>query len=101
MAFGSRFVNSRSASIVLAGRVFFPPVGGPGIRGAVEKRSKRISIGAILNLVDIPLLSRRIGDCLLFFQLAWEYLLFDNRVKQARTRLVSRLLVRVYRIRGQ
>ncbi len=31
------------------------------------------------------------------FQLAWEYLLFDNRMKQARTRLVFGLLLRVYR----
>jgi hypothetical protein len=30
----------------------------------------------------------RIGVCLYPFQLAWEYLLFDNRMKQARTRLV-------------
>jgi hypothetical protein len=56
---------------------------------------------AITISVDISGGSRRIGNCLLFFQLAWEYLLFDNRVKQARTRLVSRFLVRVYRIRGQ
>jgi hypothetical protein len=34
----------------------------------------------------------RVGDCLPTFQLAWEYLLFDNRVKQARTRLVSALI---------
>jgi len=51
--------------------------------------------------LDFSQRSRRISDCLLSFQLAWEYLLFDNRVKQARTRLVSRFLVRVYRIRGQ
>jgi hypothetical protein len=30
------------------------------------------------------------------FQLTWEYLLFDNRMKHARTRLVTALF-RVYR----
>jgi hypothetical protein len=30
-----------------------------------------------------------IGVRLQAFQLAWEYLLFDNRMKQARTRLVT------------
>jgi hypothetical protein len=31
-------------------------------------------------------------NCPLFFQPAWEYLLFDNRMNQARTRLVSRFV---------
>jgi len=44
------------------------------------------------NSFDIHRSIGIIKNCLLFFQPAWEYLLFDNRMNQARTRLVSQFV---------
>ena len=64
-------------------------------RGRSISQYVRKSIGPErwMNVLDFQRQARRISDCLHTFQLAWEYLLFDNRMIQARTRLVC-LLVR-------
>jgi len=57
-------------------------------RSVLRPYERNVGFAAAQNSVDFLGQSCRLSDCLLFFQPAWEYLLFDNRMIQARTRLV-------------